>query len=277
MASPWPSSARLTTSSPCRQLDAAHAGGFAALEDADVRDGEADALAGARGQQHVVVLGAELDADDAVALRQLHGDLAGLVDVGEVRQLVAAHVAGLGGEHHLELVPARLVLRQRQDGGDALALLQRQQIHHRLAAALDARFRQAPDLEPVDHAGGGEEQQRRVRVGDEDMRDEILFVRRHAGAAFAAAALHAVLGERRALDVAAMRDGDGHVLALDQVFVFDFDVGVDDLGPARRGEFVPDRRQLVLDDREHARPRAQDVEIVGDRDARASSPRRRSR
>ena len=82
-----------------------------------------------------------------------------------------------------------------------------------------------------------------MRVGDEDVGDEILFVRRHAGAALAAAALHAVFGERRALDVAAMRDGDGHVLALDQVFVFDLDLGIDDLGLARRGEFVAHGRR----------------------------------
>ena len=99
------------------------------------------------------------------------------------------------------------------------------------------------------------------------MGDEIFLVRRHAGAALAAAALHAILGERRALDVAAMRHGNGDVLALDQVFVFDLDFGIDDFGPARRGEFVAHRRELVLHDRKHARTRAQDVEIVGDRDA----------
>ncbi len=36
------------------------------------------------GQQDVVLGGAEGDADDVVALVQLHGDLAGAVDVGEV-------------------------------------------------------------------------------------------------------------------------------------------------------------------------------------------------
>ena len=62
------------------------------------------------------------DVDDVVALVELHGDLAGAVDVDEVRQLVAAHAAARRGEHHVELVPVVLVLGQRHDGGDALAL-----------------------------------------------------------------------------------------------------------------------------------------------------------
>ena len=78
----------------------------------------------AGGQQHVVIVGAGLDAEDLVALLlQLHGDLAVAVDLDEVGQLVAAHRAARRGEHHVELAPARLVLRQRHDRGDALALL----------------------------------------------------------------------------------------------------------------------------------------------------------
>ena len=84
--------------------------------------------------------------------------------------------------------------------------------------------------------------------GDEQAGDEILVPRRHAGAAFAAAALHAIFGQRRALDIAGMGDGDGHILALDQRFVFDFDFGVDQFGLARRGELVADRVEFVRDD-----------------------------
>ena len=117
----------------------------------------------------------------------------------------------------------------------------------------DARFRQPPDLELVGHAGGGEEQHRRMGGGDEQVGDEILVPRRHAGAAFAAAALHAIFGQGRALDIAGMGDGDRHVLALDQRLVLDLDLGVDQLGLARRGEFVADCLQLVVDDGQHPR------------------------
>ena len=60
--------------------------------------------------------------------------------------------------------------------------------------------------------------------------DEIFFARRHAGAAFAAAALHAIFGKRRTFDIAGMGDGDRDILALDEVFVFDFDIGFDEFG-----------------------------------------------
>ena len=61
-----------------------------------------------------------------------------------------------------------------------------------------------------------------------------------------------------------MRDGDDHVLALDQVLVLDLAFLVDDDGAARRGELVLHGLELVLDDGLDARARAQDVEIVGD-------------
>ena len=103
-----------------------------------------------------------------------------------------------------------------------------------------------------------------MRRGDEEARDEIFLARLHAGAAFAAAALRAIGRERHALDVALVRDGDDHVLALDQVFVFDFAGRFRDHRAARRGEFLLHRRQFVLDDCLDARARAQDVEIIGD-------------
>jgi hypothetical protein len=57
-----------------------------------------------------------------LAFAQLHGDLAVAVDALEVAELVAADIAGGGGEHDVQPVPGRLVLRQGEDGGDGLAL-----------------------------------------------------------------------------------------------------------------------------------------------------------
>ena len=61
-----------------------------------------------------------------------------------------------------------------------------------------------------------------------------------------------------------MRDGDDHVLALDQVLVVDVGFPIDDLGPARRREGVAHFDEFVLDDRHDPRARAQDLEIVRD-------------
>ena len=231
----------------------------------------------ARGQEHVVRLGAGLNREDRLALAELHGDDAGAAHVDEVGELVAPHRAAGRGEHDVELLPARLVLRQRHDRGDALAFFERQKVDQRLAARLRRGKRQPPDLLLVDLAARGEEQHRRVRVRDEELGDEILLARRHAGAALAAALLRPVLGERHALDVAGMADGDDHVLALDQVLVLEVEPALDDLGPARRRELVADRRQLVLDDRLDARPRGQDVEDSRGSPRRASPAPRRSR
>jgi hypothetical protein len=51
---------------------------------------------------------------------------------------------------------------------------------------------------------------------------------------------------------------------VDQVFLLDLALLVDDHRAARRGEFLPHGSQLVLDDGLDARARAQDLEIVGD-------------
>ena len=86
-------------------------------------------------------------------------------------------------------------------------------------------------------------------VGDEQRGDEIVLFRRHAGKALAAAPLRPVVGQRRALDIALMGDGDDHVLPLDQVLIVDIAVIFDDLGPARRGEFLFHLSQFSGDDR----------------------------
>ena len=44
-----------------------------------------------------------------------------------------------------------------------------------------------------------------------------------------------------------MSDSDGDILALDQRFVLDLDIGVDQFGLARGGEFGADLGQLGLD------------------------------
>ena len=157
-----------------------------------------------------------------------------------------------------------LVLGQGHDGGDALALLERQKIDQRLAARLRRRERQPPDLLLVDLSGGREEQHRLMGRGDEQARDEILLARRHRPAPLAAAALRPVGRERRALDVAAVAHQHDHVLALDEVLVIHVGFAVEDLGAARRGEVGFHLDELVADDPHQARARAEDVQIVGD-------------
>ncbi len=64
-----------------------------------------------------------------------------------------------------------------------------------------------------------------------------------------------------------MGDGDDDILALDQVFVLDLALDIDDLGAAWNCELFLDARKLILDDVDDARPRGQDFQIIGDLDA----------
>ena len=246
------------------EADAAHARRVAALEDPHVLDGEADAAPAGGSKQHVVAARADGNVDQHVALVELHGDLAVAVDLHEIGEAVTAHVAGARREHHVELLPGGFVLRQGQDRRDALVLVQRQQVDQRLARRLRSGRRQAPDLLLVDHAARGEEQDRRMRRADEQLGDEILVPRRHACAALAAAALRPIGRERHPLDIALVRDGYDHVLALDQILVLDVRLDLEDRRLARGRELLLDRGELVLDDGNDARPRGQDGEVVGD-------------
>jgi hypothetical protein len=90
--------------------------------------------------------------------------------------------------------------------------LQSDQVSDVLAAAGCADIGNFVDLEPVDAAFVGEDENVRVRGRDEEMLDEIFFARLHAGASAATAALHAVGGDGRALHVAGVAEGDRHLL-----------------------------------------------------------------
>src|SRR6202166_607713 len=88
------------------------------------------------------------------------------------------------------------------------------------------------DLQPIHSAGVGEDKNVGVRRGDEQMLDKILVARLHSGAALASAALLAVGGDRRALQVSAVADRDRDLLIGDQVFQLNFGGFVFDYGAA---------------------------------------------
>ena len=139
--------------------------------------------------------------------------------------------------------------------------------HHRLHPLLAAHalevvherpaLRHAPGLvdlvhlEPVAAAAVGEDQQVGVRVGHEQVLDEVLFLGPRADHALAAAPLRAVGGDLLALDVAGVRDRDHHVLLLDGVLVADLALLAHDLGAPVVAVLLLQAPDLVLDDAEH--------------------------
>ena len=244
--------------------DAAHSLRGAAAEQADIGDRESNRLALSGREQYVVVARARPHADQPIVPSQPDRDDPHRKDVSELAERDRPDGPAGGREHGDEFVPRVLVLGQRQDGRDRLALVERQQVDERLAARLRGRQRQAVDLELVNLARGREEQHRSVGVDDVDLRHEVLVAGAHPGAALAAAALGAVGHQRDALDVAAVADGDHHVLALDEVLDVVLELTLLDLGAARVGELLLHLEKLAAENVEQPLARAQDVEIIGD-------------
>ena len=164
----------------------------------------------------------------------------------------------------MQAAPFRLVLWQRQNGRDGLALGQRQQVDHRPALGGWPAFGQAPHLHPINPAGVGEEQHRIVGRSDEQLGDDILVLGAHARAALAAALLLAEQGQRSALDVAGHGHGHDHVLDLDQILVLEAIEGGGDLGDARRCELGFDLVELLPHHFIEAGPVAEDFKQFAD-------------
>jgi hypothetical protein len=73
--------------------------------------------------------------------------------------------------------------------------------------------------------------------------------------------LGSVGGERRPFHIAAVGDGDDHVLAGDEILVLDVGVAFDDLGPAGNREGFAHLDQLGAHHRHDCRPGAQEFEM----------------
>ena len=99
--------------------------------------------------------------------------------------------------------------------------LQADEIADVLALAGRAHIGNLIHLEPVHASGIGEDQNVSMSRGNEQMLDEILVARLHAGTPGASAALHAISRNRRPLHVARMAHRDRNLLVGDQVFEHD--------------------------------------------------------
>ena len=180
-------------------------------------------------ENHLLAVG-EFGADQFVLRFEIDGDDAGRTRIGEFRERGLLHRAAFGGEE--DVAALFLEVARRHHGGERLALLEADEAVDGFSARGRGGFGNFVDLQPVDAALGGEQQNIAVRGGDEEVLDEIFFAGLRADAALAAARLVAVDVDRRALDVAGVADGDGHFLVFDQVFELDFLDAVDDLGAA---------------------------------------------
>ena len=242
------------------QPHAAHPGGPTAHR-AHVGLLETDRLPAVREQHHVVVAVGQRGTDQEVVSIEAHGDDPGGSRAGKFRQRRLLDRALRGRHEHVVLL---VELLDRQHRGDLLALLKREDVHDRLAAAGARALRHLVDLEPVEAPAVGEAQQVVVRMSYEQAVDEIVFLGRGRLLAAPPAPLRAVVCERLRLDVPAVRERDHHVLRRDQVLERNV-LGVDfDHAAARVAELLADLLQLATDDGGDALGAGEHVEQVGD-------------
>ena len=226
------------------QVDAAHAVRRASHR-ADPPLGEAQGHAVARADEDVLGTGRELHGDDLVILVHAHGD-----DAADARVRVRLEVGlldhTLAGAHDDEALPfLGRELAHRHDVGDLLAGRHLHEVGNRLAAGVSTGIGNLVHAQPVGPATVRVDDQVRMRRRHEQVVDVVVVREAHADRAGAAAALEAVLVERRALDVALVAHRDRHVLVGDQVEDVDVARVLDDLGPARVAEAVAGVLELV--------------------------------
>ena len=219
------------------EVDAAVAVGGAA-HGAEVLLVEADGHAVVGGEEDDLLAVGDAGGDELVVLVDADGDDAAGHDVGEVLERGLLDGAVAGGEE--DVLALFFEVADGEDGDDLFAGLEVDEGGHGLALAGGADVGDFVDLEPVDAAGVGEAEQVGVGGVDDELGDEVLFAGLHAEAAGAAAALLAVGGDGRALEVAGVGDGDGDLLVGDEVFEVELGGLVEDLGAAGVAVLVAD-------------------------------------
>lgn len=227
---------------------------------AHVRLREADALTRMRRHDDLVIPGGELHGDEFVPLHDADGDLAAAQNMLELARRRLFDEPVLGRHHQI----ARAVCKDGQNGGDLLARGELDDIDDRAAACRARRFGNVIALDGVHLAEVGEQQDIVVRGTHEHLLHEVVVLGAVCRDPHAAAVLRAVFGDGDALDVAAVRHGDDHVLLVDEILVLDLAEVDGDLRPARGGIFRLDGEKVGLDDVEHALFIGEDVSQIGD-------------
>src|SRR5919112_383913 len=209
--------------------------------------GEADALAVAAHDDYLVAFRGVADGDQLVLAGEVDRDdpivFQGRVVLEEPRLLYDA-VPG-----REEQVLGLVELLGRQHGGDVLALRQGEHVGYVPSLGRAAHARELVDLETIDLALVRKEEHVVVRRRDKEVVDVIALFELHPGDADPTAALLAEGVDGDALQVAAVGDGDHHLLLGYEVLYLEVDAL---LGRDRRAALVgvgrPDLAELFFDD-----------------------------
>ena len=181
---------------------------------------EADGHAFMRGEEDDLVAVGDAASYEFVAVFDSDGVDSVRAHVHEFTQLRFLHETIAGSKEDVLVLFFKIAdCQHRLDG---LARLQGDKIADVLAFAGGADVRNFVNLKPVHAALVGEDHDVGVRGGQEEMLNEILVARLHAGATSAPAALHAVGRDGRPLHVTRVAYGDGNLLVGDEIFENDF-------------------------------------------------------
>ena len=237
------------------------------------------------GDQHHIIAGialagaaaGELDGDQRVPGINADGNNTALANIGKFTKRGLFHRALLGGKKQFtRLRPGHILLvfigpgHNTNERSDFFIRLQFQKIGDAPALGSPAHVRNLVPALDIHPAGVREKHQVIMRAGGEQMLDEIVvpgglaLLRRHADDPLAAAALGAVLAHIGALDEAVVRERNDHALIRNEVFNGNLALVGDDFSFARGGVLLPDRPQLRLDDRHHARFLRENIEQILD-------------
>ena len=222
---------------------------------------EADGLAGAAHHHDLHARCHAAHGDELVGIAQVDGDEA-------VEAHVLVRVEGRLLDHAMrgreqQVLVGREVTRV-DDGRDLLVVLDGKQVDDGRALGLTAAERNLVHLLAIDLTLVGEEEHVVMRRGDEELLDEVVFLELDATHTLAAALLLAVGGNGQALDVAAARDRDDHVLVGDEVLDVEVTRLVGDLGTTLVGIAALDLEHLVADDLLDEALVTQDALVIGD-------------
>src|SRR5690606_17895010 len=107
------------------------------------------------------------------------------------------------------------------NGRDALAIIQADEIHNSASLGISGRLWNLVDFLYVDLTQIAEEEDVCMGRSNKQLTDPVVILRLHAAFAFASALLRLIGRSGCAFDVARMRNGDDHVLFLNQILNLD--------------------------------------------------------
>ena len=116
---------------------------------------------------------------------------------------------------------AFFIFAHRQNGGNTLIWLKRQQVDDGTATSPTAGFRQLIDLHPIETATAGEAQDGIVGIGNEQAINKVFFFDTCSRFTFTTTTLSFVITQRLVFDVALMGQRHDHIFLINQVFNID--------------------------------------------------------